>query len=607
MTWKRHFRVVGSKNHPTNYVTAPQPETGGAGISANFSSYLPEVYSGHPYRIQRYYQYDDMDRDSDIHRALDTIANFCTMSEEQTEEPFQILYTDDAVETEQKIIKSALEKWNKINNFRTNLWRIFRETVKNGDCFFLRDPETGEWLWLDHFSVVEVVVDQTNGKEPKEYVVRGLDYNKEAKFATKAVDTSYQGGPVTNSFQYTSRPGGIGGNTGNSSFQVAGSGLDQRTHKPGAQSAAQALSVIDAKHVIHLSMSVGLDINWPFGPSILEPIFKVYKQKELLEDAIIIYRVQRAPERRVFYIDTGDMNAVRAKAHIQSIKNEIHQRRIPNRTGGGTSILDAAYNPLSIMDDLFFAQSAEGRGSKVETLEGGENLGEIGDLDWFTRKLARGLGIPFSYLAISEEKSGTSFNDGKLGSALVEEFQFTKYCMRLQNAISHIFDREFKNFLRDDGVEIDENCFELRFNPPQNFGKYRDIDVKQAYAGLYSTVADNKYLSVRFKLKHFLGLTEDEILENERMWREENPSKMKKATGGTAADDSSDMGLSSVGLRGGDDFGGDLGGDDDLGDLGDDAGGDAGGDLGGDAGGDTGAAPGGGAGAAGGAGGSPLA
>jgi hypothetical protein len=92
------------------------------------------------------------------------------------------------------------------------------------------------------------------------------------------------------------------------------------------------------------------------------------------------------------------MPPVRAKAHIHldQIKNEIHQRRIPNRTGGGSSIMDAAYNPLSIMEDYFFAQGAEGRGSKVETLAGGDNLGEIGDLSFFTKKMARGLRIPTS-------------------------------------------------------------------------------------------------------------------------------------------------------------------------------------------------------------------
>ena len=72
------------------------------------------------------------------------------------------------------------------------------------------------------------------------------------------------------------------------------------------------------QHVVHISLSEGVDGFWPFGTSILEPIFKVYKQKELLEDAILIYRVQRAPERRVFYIDVGNMPTHKARAALRA-------------------------------------------------------------------------------------------------------------------------------------------------------------------------------------------------------------------------------------------------------------------------------------------------
>ena len=115
---------------------------------------------------------------------------------------------------------------------------------------------------------------------------------------------------------------------------------------------------------------------FPFGQSVLEQVFKVYKQKELLEDAIIIYRVQRAPERRVFYIDVGNMPTHLAMQFVERVKNEINQRRIPSASGGA-NFIDATYNPMSINEDYFFPQTAEGRGSKVDTLPGGTNLGEI--------------------------------------------------------------------------------------------------------------------------------------------------------------------------------------------------------------------------------------
>lgn len=929
MSWKKYFTASPKQEEiPAQFLN--NQAISSSGTSSNYSSYLPEVYAGHPHRIQRYYQYDDMDRDSDISAALDTIADFCTQSEEQNDHPFNIRFHEDPNETEVTILNKYLSKWIKTNNFRSRLWEIFRNSIKNGDAFFLRDPETKEWIWVDHYNVEMVRVDEENANEPKEYFIRAFEYNKEAKFATKKADISQYRTPFGIS-STISRPniGQAGG-----SFQMTGGNRDPRMLKMAAQ--GNELFVVDADHVIHLSLSVGMDINWPFGKSVLEAIFKTFKQKELLEDSIIIYRVQRAPERRVFYIDVGSMAPPKARAHIDQIKNEIHQRRIPNQTGGGASVLDASYNPLSIIEDYFFAQcltldtkiplldgreltlaqiikeyedgkvnytyslnkethelepgkiswagitrrnaqlvrvmldngeyvdstpdhrfilrdgseveaqyltpntslmplyllkgrtgpkqkgegyfryvsnadgkkkfvhtticpkpkgrdyvvhhknlnsldnnpenlevmtwkdheelhkaigtyslekqwgnpearkkiiqgmrnlyddrseefdkmlssrnrsngsntwknpesadrsrsalkaasqnqakkrklvhdenmfqrlvelyndgfdsisklvpvlkidqefqkrfkeankstkraandgdvgsfisdstlndtvrvagyngwadfkqnyrcnhkvvsvqlldyredtgditvesfsdshvfavsagvyvhnSAEGRGSKVETLAGGDNLGEIGDLTFFSKKMARGLRIPTSYLALGDEESGQgAYNDGKLGAALIQEYRFNKYCMRLQGLLAPVFDREFKRYLADNGVVVEPSIYEIEFNPPQNFTKYRQIEIDQAQASVYQMLGDNKKLSERFKMKRFLGLTDDEILDNERLWSEENASKLKAATGMTSAE-SEETDLTSIGIRppdddfGMDDFG----------------------------------------------------
>jgi hypothetical protein len=330
-------------------------------------------------------------------------------------------------------------------------------------------------------------------------------------------------------------------------FSLAGANDDPRQQR-SLLSRNQEVYAIDAENVVHLSLSTGMDINWPFGQSVLEPIYKVYKQKELLEDAIIIYRVQRAPERRVFKIDVGDMPPARAQAYIQQIKNEIHQRRIPNKNGMGGGMLDAAYSPLSMMDDYFFAQGPEGRGSSVETLPGGDSLGEIGDLSYFMKKLARGMRIPTSYLSLGDD-SNVAYNDGKLGAAMIQEFRFNKYCLRIQNLLAPVFDRDFKKFVREKGVYIPDDVFELQFLPPQNFSRYRQIEVDTQQAQVYSTVSGIETLSDRFKLMRFLGLTQEEIIENQRLWSEENASTVKNQTGASPAESNQDVNLGAIGLR----------------------------------------------------------
>jgi hypothetical protein len=317
-------------------------------------------------------------------------------------------------------------------------------------------------------------------------------------------------------------------------------------------------------------LSEGLDNNFPFGNSLLENIFKVYKQKELLEDAILIYRIQRAPERRVFHIDVGNMPSHMAMAFVERVKNEIHQRRIPSQTGGGQNVIDSAYNPLSINEDYFFPQTAEGRGSKVETLPGGTNLGEIDDLKYFTNKLFRGLRIPSSYLPTGADDSNASYNDGRVGTAYIQELRFNKYCERLQSLVTAVFDEEFKLYMYHMGVNIYAGLFELKFNPPLNFASSRQAALDTERINTYNTIQAVPYMSKRFAMKRFLGLNDEEIAENERMWAEENGKGQPTYT--DAAGELRSAGLSAAGIEGDlgasadlsppEDMEGELGGDD---------------------------------------------
>jgi hypothetical protein len=311
---------------------------------------------------------------------------------------------------------------------------------------------------------------------------------------------------------------------------------------------AETEYAINAEHVVHLSLSEGLDNNYPFGNSLLENIFKVYKQKELLEDAILIYRIQRAPERRVFHIDVGNMPSHLAMAFVERVKNEIHQRRIPSQSGGGQNVIDSAYNPLSINEDYFFPQTAEGRGSKVDTLPGGTNLGEIDDLKFFTNKLFRGLRIPSSYLPTGADDSQASFNDGRVGTAYIQELRFNKYCERLQSLITESFTNEFKMYMFSRGMNIDANLFELAFNPPMNFASARQAGLDSERINTFNTIQAVPYMSKRFALKRFLGLNEDEMAENERLWGEEQGKGQPTHT--DAAGELRSAGLSAAGMEG---------------------------------------------------------
>jgi len=525
MSWRKYFKVAdtGGTLSPIsgkNQFGLPgYSKTGDAGSSAwaaqnefafrNYASRLPEVYSGHPNRIERYNQYENMDCDSEINACLDIIAEFSTQTNEDNQTPFDINFTEKPTDHEVEIIKKQLQQWTKLNKLDQRIFKLFRNTIKYGDQVFVRDPETFEMYWVEMSKVARIIVNESEGKRPEQYIIRDINPNfQNMTVAAKTLQdfvVNPSVGSITNQGNYNapSGAGGAGGNSG-SRFQTA---MNE--------------SCIDAKHVVHMSLSEGLDYFWPFGQSILENIFKVFKQKELLEDAVLIYRVQRAPERRIFKIDVGNMPSHMAMAFVERVKNEMHQRRIPTVQGGGQNMMDATYNPLSINEDYFFPQTSEGRGSSVETLPGGSNLGEIDDLKYFNNKMARGLRVPSSYLPTGPDDSDRTVSDGRVGTALIQEYRFNQYCERLQKLIVQKLDDEFKMFMRWRGFNIDSGLFNISFCEPQNFASYRQAELDTSRIQSFTQLEQLPYMSKRFLMSRYLGLSEEEIVENEKMWREE--------------------------------------------------------------------------------------
>ena len=181
-------------------------------------------------------------------------------------------------------------------------------------------------------------------------------------------------------------------------------------------------------------------------------------------------------------------------------------------------------------------------------LEGGKNIGEIDDLKYFTNKLFRGLRIPSSYLPTGAEDSQSNFNDGRVGTAYIQELRFNKYCERLQSLVTAVFDEEFKLFLHEHGTNIDSNIFELKFNPPLNFASSKQASIDAERINTFNTIQAIPFVSKRFALKRFLGLTDEEIAENERSWAEENGKG--EATATDSAGELRSAGLSASGIEG---------------------------------------------------------
>jgi hypothetical protein len=168
-------------------------------------------------------------------------------------------------------------------------------------------------------------------------------------------------------------------------------------------------------------------------------------------------------------------------------------------------------------------------------------------LKYFTNKLFRGLRIPSSYLPTGADDSQSSYNDGRVGTAYIQELRFNKYCERLQNLIEEIFDQEFKLYLHDKGLNLDTGLFELQFNPPLNFAAYRQSEMDGQRINTFNTIQQIPFISKRFALKRFLGMTDEELAENQKLWAEENGKAKAVAT--DASGEMRSAGISQAGIE----------------------------------------------------------
>lgn len=489
--------------------------------SMNFNHLNDLFYKGREDRLVRYRVYDTMDDDLDVARALDIISEYCTGKSEKTNSSFIIDFEDEEMSQEDMdLIYQMLRSWIKINDWDNRLFRAVRNTVKYGDMFYVRDPQTYKLITISPKQVLGVYVDEDTN-EIKAYHLVNLNFS-----------LNFLRGDIP----FANNPGGH---------------VSMYQHGAPIQGTAQGKHdlVVPADYVIHLSLSEGQETGgngqaddlWPFGMSFLENVFKTFKQRSLLEDAALIHRIQRAPSRRVWHIDVGKMRPDKAEAYIRKFKLDLMQKQAPNKFGGGDAI-DSVYNPISQLDDFFLPQSADGRGSKVENLEG-QQWPSAHDLEYFTSKILRGLRVPVSFM-LGPEEGGASFKDGQVGTAYIQEQQFAKFCERIQAVMDNNIDNEFKLYLKARGLDINASDFQLKFVPPMNFDVYRETALTQERLNVFQSVIGVKFISKYIALRDYLGWDDEKIAENMKYWAMENRK-------GAAAGEINDNATSGLGGFGG--------------------------------------------------------
>jgi len=497
MAITKFYKVVRPQGKDSEVYTN-QDLYGSGGVYGR-SSWYNRMVNGSASRRNQYREYDSMDNDSDISLALDYIAEEMTGNNPKEKDALEVKITpqpnQEITTTTSMTLRAALQTFIKVQCLENNrLFNICRSTIKYGDLFFIRSRKNnGKWIYAHPKNVESAIVSKEDVTNVKAWNIK-----------TEVESTPYR-------------------NFTGASYS-----------NPYSSEESQMAQPFLAKDVVRFSLFDETSEEAPFGLSILRPIYKPFKQKELLEDSIVIYRIQRAPERRVFYIDVGRSHPHNVSQILEKVKNDFRQKRIPTTHGHGhghhgghfknqgQSQVDAVYNPQSMQEDFFLAVRPNATGSRIETLPGGQNLGNLDDLHIFFRKIWRGLKIPESYINTLEGDGGSgTFNDGRVGIALMQEVKFSLYIERLQSFIEKTLDEEFKRFIYENGINIDPTIYKITLPSPSNFKKSRDQEIDTALINTYINVKDDNNLSKRFALKKYLQLTEEEMNLNERMLREE--------------------------------------------------------------------------------------
>ena len=242
---------------------------------------------------------------------------------------------------------------------------------------------------------------------------------------------------------------------------------------------------------------------------------KPWNQLRMIEDALVIYRLARAPERRIFYIDVGNLPKLKAEQYLQQVMNRYKQKMIYNASTG--EVQDQRKH-LSMLEDFWLPRREGGRGTEISTLPGGQNLGETDDIEYFRKKLYKSLNVPISRI---EGADSTSFNLGRASEITRDEVKFGKFVARLRHKFSGVFTELLKVQLILKGIIKEEDWVGIKdrvryvWAKDSHFMELKNSEMLRDRLELVSMAEEyvGKYISVEFLRKNILQQTEEQMKE----------------------------------------------------------------------------------------------
>mgnify|MGYP003331573968 CR=1 FL=1 len=306
-------------------------------------------------------------------------------------------------------------------------------------------------------------------------------------------------------------------------------GIAQKSTTTTTTGSPNALRVTKDSIAYCPSGLVDQDKNIPL--SYLHKAIRPANQLRMMENALVIYRITRAPERRIFYVDVGNLPKLKAEQYLKDLMTRYRNKLVYDSSTG--EIRDDK-KFMSMLEDFWLPRREGGKGTQIETLPGGQNLGEITDVEYFQRKLYQALNVPLS--RFQNETNG--FNFGRVAEINRDEIKFAKFVSKLRRRFGLLFDDILKTHLILKNVITENDWTTLKeqirydFKTDLFYAETKDQELLKSRVDLLSQVAEyvGVFYSKKYVMKEILKLTEDQIKEMEKQMAKEPPLPINEPT-----------------------------------------------------------------------------
>ena len=475
-------------------VISPVPQTNEDGVD----NYIASGFYGHYVDIEGVYRtehdlikrYREMALHPECDGAIEDVVNEAIVSD-LYDSPVEIELSNlNASDKLKKIIRQEFKYIKEILDFDRKAHEIFRNWYVDGRVYYLKvidlkNPQAGiqELRYIDPMKMKYI------RKESKQE--RGLTRLSNGRYQENNATITEQ--KIEEYFEYTPTPNYPSG-------IVSGAAV-----KKG--------SVKIAKDSVTYCSSGLVDRNKGTVLSYMHKAIKALNQLRMIEDSLVIYRLSRAPERRIFYIDVGNLPKVKAEQYLKEVMSR-YRNKLAYDANTGEVRDDRKF--MSMMEDFWLPRREGGRGTEITTLPGGQNLGELADIEYFQKKLYRALGVPESRIA-----ADGGFNLGRSSEILRDELKFAKFVGRLRKRFSQMFNDMLrtqlilKNIVTPEDWEVMADHIQYDFLYDNQFAELKESELLQSRLGNLATIEPyiGKYYSTEYVRKKVLRQTDSEIIE----------------------------------------------------------------------------------------------